>query len=65
MMTIEEKLKCALRWSKNGAPENYDPWYLHSLVKIFSKRNSLSGNQESALDNIIEGFKVDLSKYKP
>ena len=61
--TVEDKINAAIAWADLDAPAHFDSSFLESLADKLEKWGSLSPAQESALDNIIASFRIDVSDY--
>ncbi len=57
-----QKLYGVYEWSISGeCPETFDNSYIIDLINCFDEWGSLTDRQESALENIIRAFEVDLN----
>ena len=64
-MNQTQKIKCVIRWAtSDDAPEDFNTDFLESLEKNCQHYGSLTDNQEAALDNIIDRFKIDVALYR-
>lgn len=59
--TEQEKLQAVKKWSESQ--KYFDSEFIDSLEEYLMDHNSLTYEQEKGLDNIIEGFKVNLERY--
>lgn len=65
-MDAKDKLAAAIAWAEDkGDERNFDPDFLYSLQEGLEKYGSLTDKQESALDNIIDRFRIPVQEYAP
>jgi hypothetical protein len=58
-MDIEEKLEAVLEWASEHP--DFDARFVQDLYDKVQRGHSLSTGQIDALDNIIDGWRIDVS----
>lgn len=59
----QSKLVGIRNWAEENRPD-FDFTFLDSLDEAFEEYEELTEAQEQALDNIIEGFRIDIEEYQ-
>ena len=56
-----EKINSVLHWAEFN--DHFDTEFIESLAEAYEEYDSLTYNQEVALDNIIDGYNIDTDKW--
>jgi hypothetical protein len=55
------KLKCLVNWADEK--EDFDATFIEKMIEVYLDKGSLTEKQDIAIDNIIDGFKIDLREW--